>query len=119
MMTGGFRRLQVWQRSKSLAVQIYRLTSAGSFSSDFGLRDQLRRAAVSVCSNIAEGDARQTDRESVQFFFIAKGSLAEISAQLEIAVEVHSLPPASITSLLDECEALGAMLQAIVNHRRK
>jgi four helix bundle protein len=118
-MTGGFRGLQVWQRSKVLAVAIYRLTSIAPFTSDFGLRDQLRRAAVSVCSNIAEGDARQTDKESVQFFFIAKGSLAEISAQLEIALEVHLLPPATVAPLLDECEAVSAMLQAIITHRRK
>ncbi|HWA10184.1 MAG TPA: four helix bundle protein [Opitutaceae bacterium] len=118
-MGGGFRQLQVWQRGKALAVELYRLTSSGPFSSDFGLRDQLRRAAVSVCSNIAEGDARQTDRESVQFFFIAKGSLAELSAQLDIALEVHSLSFATVAPLLQECEAISAMLQAIITHRRQ
>jgi four helix bundle protein len=118
-MAGGFRQLQVWQRSKALAVAIYRLTSTAPLSSDFGLRDQLRRAAVSVCSNIAEGDARQTDKESVQFFYIAKGSLAEISAQLDIALTVHSLPADIVDPLLDECEAISAMLQGIIIHRRK
>jgi four helix bundle protein len=119
-MGGGFRQLQVWQRSKALAVAVYRLTATPPLSADFGLREQLRRAAVSVCSNIAEGDARQTDKESVQFFFIAKGSLAEISAQLEIALEVHSLPSSSVTSLLqEECEAISAMLQSIITHRRQ
>jgi len=118
-MNGGFRKLQVWQRSKALAVAIYRLTAATPLASDFGLRDQLRRAALSVCSNIAEGDTRQTDKESVQFFFIAKGSLAEISAQLEIALEVHSLPAATVAPLLQECEELSAMLQALIGHRRQ
>ena len=79
----------------------------------------MRRAAVSVCSNIAEGDARQTDRESVQFFFVAKGSLAELSAQIEIAAEVHALPKGEVQYMLRECDEIGAMLQALIDHRRK
>ena len=118
-MSSGFRQLQVWQRSKALAVAVYRLTGAAPLASDFGLRDQMRRAVVSVCSNIAEGDARQTDKESVQFFYIAKGSLAEIATQLEIAAEVHRLPADAVSPLLSECEALSAMLQAIIQYRRK
>jgi len=118
-MSGGFRKLVVWQRSKALAVAVYRLTDNPQMARDFSLRDQMRRSVVSVCSNIAEGDARQTDKESVQFFFIAKGSLAEISAQLEIAAVVHSLPPTEVDPLLLECDELAAMLQAIINHRRR
>ncbi len=63
-MSQGFRNLQVWQRSKALAVAIYRLTETPPFARDFALRDQMRGAAISVCSNLAEGDARQTDKES-------------------------------------------------------
>jgi len=118
-MAGGFRKLLVWQRAKALAVTLYRLTASGSLGQDFGLRDQMRRAAVSVCSNIAEGDARQTDRESVQYFFIAKGSLAEVSAQIEIAAEVHPLDPVQVSSLLQECDEIGAMLHTLIEHRRK
>ncbi len=81
----GFRQLNVWQRSKKLAVEIYRLTQTERFSRDFGLRDQIRRAAVSIPSNAAEGDERGTNREAVRFFYIAKGSLAELETQLEIA----------------------------------
>ena len=117
-MSQTFRQLQVWQRSKKLAVEIYRFTGCAPLSADFGLRDQLRRAAVSVCSNIAEGDARQTDKELVQFFYIAKGSLAEISAQLEIAADVHSLDQTQIASLLKECDELSAMLLSLIHHRR-
>ena len=117
-MSQTFRQLQVWQRSKKLAVEIYRLTGRAPLASDFGLRDQLRRAAVSVCSNIAEGNTRQTEKEAVQFFYIAKGSLAEVSAQLEIAVEVHSLDQTDIDPLLKECDELSAMLRSLINHRR-
>jgi four helix bundle protein len=115
---GGFRKLLVWQRSKSLAVSVYRLTGAAPLATDFGLRDQLRRAAVSVCSNLAEGDARQTDKESVQFFYIAKGSLAEVSAQLEIAAEVYPLPVPVLSGLILECDEIGAMIQGLISHRR-
>ncbi|MBP6506163.1 MAG: four helix bundle protein [Opitutaceae bacterium] len=117
-MSQGFRELKAWQRSKKLAVAIYRLTDAGPFARDFALRDQMRRAAVSVCSNLAEGDARQTDKESVQFFFIAKGSLAELSAQLEIALEVHALPQPAIDPLIAECEEIAAMIRGLISHRR-
>ncbi|MBM4295435.1 MAG: four helix bundle protein, partial [Deltaproteobacteria bacterium] len=61
----GFRGLVVWQKAKELAVAIYQLTDNGKISQDFGLKDQMRRAAVSICSNIAEGDERNTNKESV------------------------------------------------------
>ena len=60
-MAKGFREQQVWQKAKALVVQIYRITDTGGLSRDFGLRDQIRRAAVSVASNIAEGDERDTN----------------------------------------------------------
>jgi four helix bundle protein len=118
MSSRGFRDLQAWQRAKALAVAIYRLTDGGVLGRDFALRDQMRRAAISVCSNLAEGDARQTDKESIQFFFMAKGSLAELSAQLEIALEVHSLPKAEIEKLVHECEEIAAMVRGLITHRR-
>ena len=118
-MPSGFRSLQVWQRTKTLAVAVYHLTGTAPIKSDFGLCDQMRRSAVSICSNIAEGDARQTDKESVQFFFVAKGSLAELSAQIEVAAEVHALPQDDVQRLLRECDEIGAMLQALIDLRRK
>ena len=117
-MSQPYRQLQVWQRSKALAVSIYRLTGRQPLSADFGLRDQLRRAAVSVCSNIAEGDARQGAKETVQFLYIAKGSLAEVSAQLEIAAEIHPTDAEEFLSLVRECDEISAMLQSLINHRR-
>lgn len=73
MGKSGFRQLVVWKRSKDLAVLVYRITQQGEIARDFGLRDQMRRAAVSVCSNIAEGDERNTDKDSVRFFIWQKG----------------------------------------------
>jgi four helix bundle protein len=118
-MSQPYRDLKVWQRARALAVAIYKLTATPPLSVDFGLRDQIRRAAVSVCSNIAEGDTRQGVRENVQFFYIAKGSLAELSAQLDIAREVFPAMLASIDPLLQECDEISAMLQSLINHRRE
>ena len=84
-----FMSLKVWQRSKDLAVYIYRITGKGKFSKDFGLCCvQIRRAAVSMPSNIAEGDELSSDRQSNKYFYIAKGSSAEVLTQAVIANEI-------------------------------
>lgn len=113
----GFRDLKVWQKSKALAVRIYEITTGGPFGCDFGLRDQMRRAAVSVCSNIAEGDERGTDKDSVRFFCIAKGSLAELIAQIEIAYEIGYLTKETADLLGDECCEIGRMLGSLIKAR--
>lgn len=85
---------------------------------DFGLRDQMRRAAVSVPSNIAEGDERDTDREAVRFLFIAKGSLAELRTQLEIARDIGSLKQESYARLEVECAEIARMLGALIKAKQ-
>lgn len=113
----GFKELQIWQRAKALAVTVYKLTDQAPFARQFGLADQLRRSAVSIPSNIAEGDERDTDKDSVRFFYIAKGSLAELITQLEIAHEVGLLPAAQLEPLSRECADLGRMLGALIKAR--
>jgi len=117
MGKSGFKDLNVWQKSKSLAVQIYKVTGGGRFAQDFGLRDQMRRAAVSICCNIAEGDERNSNRDSIRFFHIAKGSLAELITQLEIADEIGYLDSDIMKSLLKECEEIGKMLGSLIKAR--
>jgi four helix bundle protein len=82
-----FEDLEVWQKAKELTNLIYRLSSAGAFSRDFGLRDQMRRASVSIMSNIAEGFESQTQALFIQYLGHAKGSAGELRAQLYIALE--------------------------------
>jgi four helix bundle protein len=98
---GGFKDLIVWQKSKELAVNIYRITQESIFSRDFGFKDQIRRAAVSIPSNIAEGDERGTNKDAVRFFYIAKGSLAELQTQIEIAFEIGYLSDKIMKELYD------------------
>ena len=83
-----FEELIAWQKARGLANAIYRLTSQGSFSRDFGLRDQIQRAAVSVMSNIAEGFERGGSAEFHQFLVIAKASCAELRTQLYLALDL-------------------------------
>lgn len=82
-----FEELEVWQKAKELTNLIYRLSASGSFARDFGLRDQMRRAAVSIMSNIAEGFESQTQAMFIKYLGHAKGSAGELRAQPYIALE--------------------------------
>jgi four helix bundle protein len=114
----GFRDLKVWQRAKGLAVDVYAVVKRSpELARDFGLRDQMQRAGVSVCSNIAEGDERDTDKDAVRFFYIAKGSIAELITQLEIAKDARLIEPPSADTLIKEAEEIGAMLGALIKSR--
>lgn len=113
----GFCELKVWQKAKDLAVYIYQATKTGEFCKDFGLRDQIRRAAVSIASNIAEGDERDTNKDSVRFLYMAKGSLAEVITQTIIAQEIGYLPDDTYKHITLEGEALGKMLGSLIKAR--
>ena len=82
-----FEDIQSWQKARTLTKEIYGVTLTGAFAKDFGLRDQIRRAAVSILSNIAEGFERGGDKEFLQFMAIAKGSAGELRAQLYVALD--------------------------------
>jgi four helix bundle protein len=114
---GNFFKLIVWQRSRKLAVRIYQLTQGKSISKDFGFKDQLQRAAVSIPANIAEGDELGTDKQSVRHFFIAKGSTAELLTQLMIAHEIGYVSKDEIDPLIGECKIISTMLLKIVKAR--
>ena len=116
-MGTGFKQLKVWTEARDLAVEVYRLSSAGPLSKDFTLRDQLRRAAVGVPSNIAEGDERDTDKDAVRFFYIAKGSIAEIRTQLEIAHRVDLITAEQLMPLDAHCVLVAKMLGALIRAR--
>src|SRR4029077_17811161 len=86
---------------------------------DYSLIDQLRRSAVSVPSNIAEGDERKSDKDSARFCYIAKGSLAELATQLEIARDVGYFTSAQVEPFVSQCEELGKMLGALIRARNQ
>ena len=114
---GGFKELLVWQRAKELAVLIYKTTETGRVAKDFGLKDQMRRAAVSIPSNIAEGDERDTNKDAVRFLYIAKGSLAELRTQLEIAFEIGYIDRGLFDEIDVASASIGKMLGSLIKAR--
>jgi len=116
---GKFQDLRVWQRSKDLAVFIYKLTAKGLFSKDFGLRDQIRKAAVSIPSNIAEGDELDSNQQAIRHFFIAKGSAAEVFTQALIAHEIGYIDKESFEFIEKERTAISSMLFRLIRARSK
>jgi len=116
---GNFKELKVWQQSKDLAVNIYKLTEAGAFIKDYGLKDQMRRASVSVPSNIAEGDNLDTDKQGIRHFYIARGSVAELRTQLIIGMEIGYIEKNQYNSLETECGKISAMLTSLIKFRSK
>ena len=115
---GKFQELNVWQRAKDLAVNIYRITENGKFSKDYGLRDQIRRAAVSIPTNISEGDELGTNKQAINFFYIAKGSTAEVLTQTIIAKEIGYIDDRIHNQINEECAAISGMLTRLIQARR-
>jgi four helix bundle protein len=114
---GNFQKLRVWQLAKNLAVKIYKLTKSSKFSKDFGLIDQLQRAAVSVPANIAEGDELGTNKQSVRHFYIAKGSVAELQTLLIISNEIDYIDKKTLDPLDNECNIISIMLNKLIKAR--
>ena len=113
-----FKELRVWQEAKQLAVQIYKITTTARFSKDYGLQDQVQRAAVSVASNIAEGYEKNSNKDFVRYLLIAKGSLAELRTQLEIALEIGYIDKKVFESVEDQCKKITAMVIKLIKARR-
>jgi four helix bundle protein len=106
----GYRDLVVWRKAIELADAVYGLTAAFPQAERFGLADQLRRAAVSVASNIAEGHKRGSRREYRRFLAISHGSLAEIDTQVEIAVRVEYTTREALVEISELLDHIGRML---------
>lgn len=114
---GDFRKLEVWPLAKDLAIDIYKLTNLPEFSKDFGLRDQIRRAAVSVPSNISEGEESGTNKLSIRYFHIAKGSLAEVITQIIIAHEIGYIKTNQKYDIINKCEIISRKLYKLIEYR--
>ncbi len=113
MKLAHFEDLAVWQKSKRLSVDVYRVTSGARFSRDFALRDQIRRAAISVMSNIAEGFERYSAADFRHFLAIARGSASEVRSQLHLARELSYLEEAEFRTLCDLCHEISRMLASL------
>jgi four helix bundle protein len=111
-----FEELETWQRARELTNLIYRFSSAGSFARDFGLRDQMRRASVSIMSNIAEGFESQTQAIFIQLLSRAKGSAGELRAQLYIAQDQHYITAEEFQSAFILVERCSKQLASFIRY---
>jgi four helix bundle protein len=116
MAYSSFEDLDVWQRSCRLSIRIYALLKE---TRDYGLRDQMTRASVSIASNIAEGAERDSPADFKRFLHIAKGSAAELRTQVYIAVRVGVLPANVEDELMSELKRISAMIHGLIKSMKK
>jgi four helix bundle protein len=113
-----FESLRVWHDSRRLTFEIYQITGAKSFAGDRALRDQLRRAAISVMSNIAEGYERDGSKEFVHFLRIAKGSAGEIRCQLYAAEDLGYLAASTASALRQQAAVVSREIASLIQYRK-
>jgi four helix bundle protein len=117
-MSHSYKDLIVWQKAKLLAGEIYRTTEAFPRSEIYGLTSQMRRAAISVASNIAEGQGRLTKGEFQQFLGHSRGSLLELETQLAIALDLHYLEPNELALLETKTSEVRRLLNGLIDSLR-
>jgi four helix bundle protein len=113
-----FEDIKSWQLARDLVQKVYAITRSGEFSRDFGLSDQIRRAAVSVMSNIAEGFERNSTKEFVQFLYIARGSAGEVRSQLYVALDLGYVTETAFGELLMKAEETSKAIFGFIKYLR-
>jgi four helix bundle protein len=117
-MSASYRDLRVWQSAMELVIRVYRETQGFPREEVYGLTSQMRRASVSIPSNIAEGKGRSTDRDRALFFCHARGSLLELETQILIAERLKFLSPPRAEGLIQISSQLGRMLNSLLQSIR-
>ena len=110
-----FEKLDVWKRSCRLSCEVYKQLEP---CKNFGFKDQLSRSALSIASNIAEGEERETANESARFLYIAKGSAGEAITQLYVGIEAGFIEKQKGLALINETKEISAMLAALIKRRK-
>ena len=113
-----FEEIEAWKMARLLVREVYAITKKEGFSKDIGLRNQVRRASVSVMANIAEGFERNGTGEFVQFLSIAKGSAGEIRAHLYVALDQGYIDEQTLESLIIDTEAIGKKIGGLMDYLR-
>ena len=109
-----YKELRVWQKAMDLVFDIYQLTDSLPKEETYGLRDQMRRAAVSIPSNIAEGQARNSEKDFIRFLYIAQGSRAELETQLEICAHLNYISKDQIMLAENLSSKTGKMIRNLI-----
>jgi len=113
-----FEELECWQTARELTRRVYKLSSTGAFAKDFGLRDQMRRAGVSIMSNIAEGFESRTRPLFIEFLGRAKGSAGELRAQLIVALDAGYLKQRDFDELRNLAEKASSQISRLSTYRK-
>jgi four helix bundle protein len=111
-----FEELDCWREARVLTRNVYSATKAAAFRQDYGLTDQVRRAAISIMANIAEGFSRQSDREFTQFLFISKSSASELQSHLYAALDQNYIDESCFQSLYGQLEGIHKMISNLIKY---
>lgn len=111
-----FEEIQAWQKARELNKEIYEITKDSGFARDFSLRDQIRRASVSIMANIAEGFGRRSKREFANFLNMAHGSAAEVQCHLYVAFDQKYLSQDVFERLYGNIDEVSKMIQSFINY---
>ena len=111
-----FEEIEAWQQARSLTKLVYAASGRSAFGRDFGLRDQIRRASVSVMSNIAEGFGRGGGKEFIQFLSVARGSASEVCAQLYVALDQGYLTREESGQLQEQVTRTGSLISGLIRY---
>lgn len=115
---GDITKIEVWRSSLKLAESVYTLTKTGELSKDFSFRDQIRRAAVSIPSNIAEGLESGYDKLGIRYFYNAKGSVAELRTQIILAYRINYINKSDNEEIFQQMESIAKMLNKLIAYRK-
>ena len=110
-----FEDLEIWKESMQIVLSIY---SSLKDCRDFGLKDQIQRSAVSIPSNIAEGFERQTNKEFIQFLYIAKGSCGELRTQLYLALKLNYVEKIEGKKLIEQTKKISSKISKLISYRK-
>lgn len=116
---GTFKNLRVWEEAVELAANIYHITQKPPFSNDYGLSNQIQRSGVSISSNIAEGEERDSKKDTIRYLNIAKGSSAEVTTQLLIAYKVGYISDTTFSKLDNQTEKIRAQIKNLIKSKKK
>ena len=111
-----FEDIVSWQKARILNLEIYKITNGVNFTKDFGLKDQIRRASISIMSNIAEGFERNGTKEFIQFLSIAKASCGEVRCQLYIAVDLGYIDKSEFDVLYEQCKNISKLISGFITY---
>lgn len=114
-----FEDIEAWKKARKLVSTIYDISNKGEFSKNFGLRNQIRSAAVSIMSNIAEGFDRESDREFIQFLVMARASASEVKSQLYVALDCGYIDQSNFDKLYEQATKVISLINGFIRYLKK